>query len=144
MSPKLYLADSIVGSADPQPLGFRCWWADGGPDAAWVHLAGELDIATTPHLERALRVEPSLQARVVVLDLRDLEFMDSSAVHAIVDASARAQQVGRRLLLLGGSFDADRVFTLTASSDNAVAGDIHRVEPSAEALMKVVEQGLVS
>jgi hypothetical protein len=37
----------------------------------------------------------------------------------------------------------DRVFTLTESSDDVVYGDIHPVEPSAQALMKLVEDGLV-
>ena len=43
-----------------------------------------------------------MQAQLVVLDLRELAFMDSSGVHAIVNASIRARQVGRRLVLLRG------------------------------------------
>jgi anti-anti-sigma factor len=106
-----------------------------------VRLAGELDIATTPQLEQALR-EPQLQARLVVLDLRELAFMDSSGVHAIIDASIRARQVGHRLLLLRGSPGADRVFTLTGSGDDVVNGDIRPVEPSVQALMPLVEEEL--
>jgi anti-anti-sigma factor len=136
----LVLADSIVGRADALPPAFHCSWANGDPDAAWVHLAGELDIATTPQLARALR---ALRARLVVLDLRELAFMDSCAVHAIVDASIRARDVGRRILLLAGPPAVDRVFTLTESSDDVVYGDIHPVEPSAQALMMLVEDGLV-
>jgi anti-sigma B factor antagonist len=109
-----------------------------------VHLAGELDIATTPHLDRALRDEPALQAPLVVLDLREVAFVDSSAVHTIVDAAVRARQGGNRLLLLGGSPDVDRVFTLTGTSDQVVSGDIHPVEPSVKALMKLVEEDLVA
>jgi anti-anti-sigma regulatory factor len=41
---------------------------------------------------------PKLQARLVVLDLREFEFMDTSGVNAIVDASIRRD--GRRLVLL--------------------------------------------
>jgi anti-anti-sigma factor len=140
MPRKLVLADSIVGRADALPPTFQCSWANGGPDAAWVHLAGELDIATTPHLARALH---ALRARLVVLDLRELAFMDTCGVHAIVDASVRARDVGRRILLLAGPPAVDRVFTLTESSDDVVYGDIHPVEPSGQALMKLVEDGLV-
>ena len=140
MPRKLALADSIVGRANALPPAFHCSWANGGPDAAWVHLAGELDIATTPQLARALH---ALRARLVVLDLRKLAFMDSCGVHAIVDASVRARDVGRRILLLAGPPAVDRVFTLTESSDDVVYGDIHPVEPSAQALMKLVEDGLV-
>jgi anti-anti-sigma factor len=140
MTRKLVGADSIVGRANALPPAFHCSWAKDALDAAWVHLAGELDIATTPQLEGALR---ALRARLVVLDLRDLAFMDSCAVHAIVDASTRARDVGRRILLLAGPPAVDRVFTLTESSDDVVHGDIHPVEPSAQALMKLVEDGLV-
>jgi anti-sigma B factor antagonist len=140
MTRKLVVADSIVGRANVLPPAFHCSWANGG-DAAWVHLAGELDIATTARLGRALR---EVQVRLVVLDLRELAFMDSSGVHAIVDASIRARELGQRLLLLSGQPDVDRVLTLTASTDHVVNGDVHPVEPSAQALMKLVEEGLLS
>ena len=91
MPDALVLPDSIAGRADFLPPSFACSWTDGGPDAAWVHVAGELDIATTPQLERTLR-EAQLQARLVVLDLRELAFIDSSGVHAIVNAGIRARQ----------------------------------------------------
>ena len=135
----LVLADATVGRARSLAPAFRCSWADGGRDAAWVRLAGELDIATTPRLERVLR-EPGLQARLIVLDLRDLAFIDSSGVHAIVDASAHARQAGHRMLLLRGRPGVDRVFTLTTSSEDIHSGDIHQVEPSVQALMRLVEE----
>jgi anti-anti-sigma factor len=137
----LVLADSTVGRAHPVPPAFHCSWPDGGPDATWVRLAGELDIATTPQLERALR-EPRLQARLVVLDLRELAFIDSCGVHAIVDASIRARQVGHRVLLLRGPPGVDRVFTVTGTSEHVVDGDIRSVEPSVQALKRLVEEGL--
>jgi anti-anti-sigma factor len=140
MPRKLVLADSIAGDAHALPAAFDCSWADSRLDAVWVRLAGELDIATTPHLEGALR---ELHARLVVLDLRELAFMDTCGLHAIVDAGIRARDVGHRLLLLAGPPAVDHVFTLTESSDDVVCGDIHPVEPSAQALMKLVEEGVV-
>jgi anti-sigma B factor antagonist len=100
-----------------------------------------LDIATTPQLERTLR-EPRLQARLVVLDLRELTFMDSCGVHAIVDASMRARQVGHRVLLLRGPPGVDRVFTLTGTSEHVVDGDIRAVEPSVQAMKRLVDEAL--
>ena len=47
--------ESIAGRADVLPPAFECSWSEDGLDAAWVRLAGELDIATTPQLERAER-----------------------------------------------------------------------------------------
>jgi anti-anti-sigma factor len=133
MPRKLVLADQVVERSDAVPPAFKCGWGNGSADAAWVHLAGELDVATTPRLESALR-EPRLKARLVVLDLRELAFVDSSGVHAIV----RARRAGRRMLLLRGRPGVDRVFTLTGSSPDVVEGDIHPVEPSVRALMRLV------
>ena len=72
------LADSIARRADILPPGFVRSRTNVGLDGAWVHLAGALDLATTPQLERTLRDSQS-QAQLVVLDLRELAFMDSPA-----------------------------------------------------------------
>lgn len=133
------LPDSIAGSADTLPPAFVCSWNDGGLDAAWVHVAGELDIATVPQLERTLRA-PRLQARLVVLDLRELAFIDSCGVHAILNASVRARQAGRRLLVMRGPANIDRILTLTGCSDDLEIGDIDQVEPTVAALMQLASE----
>ncbi len=52
---------------------------------------GELDMATTPDLERT--VHDALDAgRWVVLDLRSLEFIDSTGLRTLVGAHQRAAQ----------------------------------------------------
>jgi anti-anti-sigma factor len=103
---------------------FACSCTDGGLDAAWVHVTGELDIGTAPQLERKLR-EAQLQAHLVVLDMRELTFMDSAGGHAIVNASLRARQVGRRLVLLRGLANVDRMFALTGTAAAIEIGDLH-------------------
>jgi anti-anti-sigma factor len=120
--------DSIVASAPVAPPPFTCSRMDVGLDAAWVHVAGELDIATTPELEWTLR-EAGVQAQLVALDLRDVTFMDSSGAHAIVDASLHALQIGRRLILLRGPPNVDRVFALTGHADAVEIADIDPGEP---------------
>jgi anti-sigma B factor antagonist len=112
----------LGGRAKFLPQPFACSWTNGAPDSANVHIIGELDIATTPELQRTLR-EPQLQAQLVVLDLREVAFIDASGVHAIVNASLRAREIGHRLVLLRGGLDVDRVFTLTGSS-----GDVEIVD----------------
>ena len=129
---------SIVAHADvPRPL-FACSPANVGAGAAWVHVAGDLDIETAPQLERTLR-DAELQTRLVVLDLREVAFMDCSGVHAIVDASIRAREVGRRLLLLRGPPDVDRMFALTGNADEVeiCAGD--GGEPLGHALRRLTD-----
>jgi anti-anti-sigma factor len=118
--------DSIAGRAHVLAPPFACFWTKGGLNACWVQVAGELDIETSPQLEQTLR-EPSSQ--LVVLDLRELAFMDSSGVHAIVNASARARQLGRRLVLLRGPPDVDRVFGLTGSSADVENGYVDPGDP---------------
>ncbi len=112
----------LGGRAKFLPQPFACSWTNGALDSANVHIIGELDIATTPQLQRTLR-EPQLQAQLVVLDMREVAFIDASGVHAIVNASLRAREIGHRLVLLRGGLDVDRVFTLTGSS-----GDVEIVD----------------
>jgi anti-sigma B factor antagonist len=132
------LPDSIAGPAEPLPPEFECSWTMDGPDLGWVHVAGELDLATTRQLERALR-ESQLQARLVVLDLRALAFTDSSGVHAIVDASVRARRAARRLVLVRGIPKVDNVFTLTGRADDIEIIDLYSVEPPVQAVLKLVD-----
>jgi anti-anti-sigma factor len=132
------LSASTAGRAAALPPAFVCAWTSSGLDAAWVHLAGELDIATTPHLEQTLGDLRS-EARLVVLDLRELAFIDSSGVHAIVDASSSAQQGGRRLVLLRGPSHVDRTFELTGSFEDVEIGDLDAVDPPVQVLLKLAE-----
>jgi anti-anti-sigma factor len=124
----LVLPDSIAGRVEARPTAFVCSSSLAGLDTVWVHVAGELDIVTTRRLERVLR-EAQLQAPVVVLDLRELAFMDSSGVHAIVAATLRSRQLGHRLVVLRGAPNVDRMFELTGSYGTIDFGDAEALEP---------------
>jgi anti-sigma B factor antagonist len=66
---------------------------------AYLALRGELDLATAPELEQL--VNESLDAgHDVVVDLRGLEFMDSSGIRVLVAAHARAARAGARLFIV--------------------------------------------
>src|SRR5919107_788099 len=66
---------------------------------AYLSFRGELDLATAPDLEQL--VNQSLDAgRDVVVDLRDLEFMDSSGIRVLVAAHARAGRDGTRVFIV--------------------------------------------
>jgi anti-sigma B factor antagonist len=66
---------------------------------AHLTLRGELDLATAPELEQL--VNESLDAgNDVVVDLRGLEFMDSSGIRVLVAAHARASRIGTRLFIV--------------------------------------------
>ena len=86
-----------------------------------MRVSGELDIATASRLAHTLH-ESWLQARRVVLDLHDVSFIDSSGVHAIVEASVRAREDHRQLVLVRVPPHVLRVFTLTDRSDQVEIG----------------------
>lgn len=80
---------------------FRCTTRTGGAQAAWIHAAGELDLLTAPQLERAL-YDAQLHNRVVILDMRDVSFIDSAGVHVLLAASEETGPKGARLRVLPG------------------------------------------
>jgi anti-anti-sigma factor len=73
--------------------------------------AGELDIATAPRLERALLHERRAGDRVV-LDLADLEFIDSTGLRVIVKAVEAARTGHWQLTLRQGPPAVRRVFEI--------------------------------
>lgn len=81
-------------------------------DALSLALYGELDLGTAPLLERALRKSQSKSHRVVV-DLRGLEFMDSTGVKTLLSAVRLWRGNGCRLTLRRGPRQVQRLFELT-------------------------------
>lgn len=129
---------TVRRDASPPPE-FRCTLRDGGLDGAWVRVTGELDIATAPQLDRTLR-QAEQRAPRIVLDLRELTFMDSAGVHVILQANIRAQQAGRQLVLVRGPSHVDRVLELTQASDNLKTVDLNPVEPPVQALIQLAQR----
>jgi anti-sigma B factor antagonist len=81
--------------------------------AAVIAISGELDLAGAAALEQELeRLEDALDG-LVVLDLRGVDFMDSSGLRVIAVSSRRAESLGRRLVLVPGSEQVMRVFDIT-------------------------------
>jgi anti-sigma B factor antagonist len=80
-----------------------------------VLLRGELDMATRPQVEGALRRAEDSGAAVIALDLGGLSFMDSSGVHIALEAHERARRKGHTLLVLQGPAAVERIFELTGT-----------------------------
>ena len=68
---------------------------------ACVTVRGELDIATAPALERAL-IEQTRLGRTVVLHLRELRFIDVTALRALVRTNAGARRDGIKFAVVPG------------------------------------------
>jgi anti-anti-sigma factor len=114
--------------ASPAPP-LDCSWQAGGFGAAWVHVAGEVDLATSPQLLQALG-EAQLDARLVVLDVREVTFVDSAGVHAILAAAVKARREGHRLMLVRGPAHVDHVLALTGASAQVSTLDLDPTEPA--------------
>jgi anti-sigma B factor antagonist len=81
--------------------------------ATVVALFGEFDLAGIQHFEAELGKVESGEAKVLVVDLSGLDFMDSSGLRALVMADQRAGKDGRRLAIVPGPPAVRRVFEIT-------------------------------
>src|SRR5690349_10503659 len=67
---------------------------------ARIRLLGDLDLATASILSAELDGLRAGGVRRMILDLSDLEFMDSSSLRCILEHDAEAQRDGFSLLLI--------------------------------------------
>jgi anti-anti-sigma factor len=89
------------------------WWqvATTSPGVVAVTAFGELDLATVPQLDAALMDVEAMPARIIVIDLRPLEFIDLAGARCVLAADVRARAAGRALHVLAGD-RAERLFSL--------------------------------
>ena len=78
-----------------------------------IALTGELDLAVAPKLESCLSDLALGAGDTLVIDLSELEFLDSSGLRVLVVAHQRAEQEGFRFVLVRGSDPVARIFELT-------------------------------
>lgn len=127
----------LEAAAEPsdEPAGFRCETIHGALGGSWVQVAGDLDLRSAPRLEEQL-LAASATARLVVLDLRDLDFIDCSGVHVVVRAARRLRRGGHRLIVLRGPARVDRVFALTATEGELEFLDVDAAGPAVRKLSR--------
>jgi anti-sigma B factor antagonist len=82
-----------------------------------VKLAGELDLETAPELDRRLAGIDLDGVACLLIDLRDVTFMDSTGLGSIVAAHRLAEGNGHKLVLRRGSRQVRRLFELTGLND---------------------------
>lgn len=79
-------------------------------------LRGELDLASSPEL--SAKAEELLADGVpLVLDLRDLRFIDSTGLGAIAGVDRAAQKAGTKMSLIPGPPTVQRVFEISGTTD---------------------------
>ena len=82
---------------------------------ARIALEGELDMATVPVLSDHLERFETDGVAGIMLDLRDVTFVDCSGLRIFLAARERSQANGHRFILVGASPGARRLFELTGT-----------------------------
>ena len=80
-------------------------------DGAWVRFHGELDLSSAADAEAAIVSATALMQRVTI-DLRGLDFIDSSGVALLVRAERRARRRGATLTVVAGAGPVTRLLQL--------------------------------
>jgi anti-sigma B factor antagonist len=81
--------------------------------AVVVIAAGEIDLASSPELRAAL-YDPETRADTIMLDLREVTFMDSSGLGVIVGQHKRAREEGFRFrVAIDGASEVQRILELS-------------------------------
>jgi anti-anti-sigma factor len=80
-----------------------------------LKLFGELDVASSAVLEDELARMDS--GELVIVDLRELEFIDSSGIGVLVRAHQKAHAEGRRFALVQGEGQVAQLLQLTGLAD---------------------------
>jgi anti-anti-sigma factor len=97
-------------AAIPEDLTVRV--EQGGQGAVLV-LTGELDLASGETFSDRLKAVEAGRPELITLDLSGLRFLDSSGLALVVRAHTRARNEGRRLVIIPGPPQVQRVFDIT-------------------------------
>lgn len=102
---------------------FRLELARRDDGAAVIAVSGELDLASSPALEEELERPMTSDAGSVIVDLRRLEFIDSTGLSVLVRARQKAEQQGRRFALVKGPQQIQRLLNLTGVAERFILLD---------------------
>ena len=84
-------------------------------DQAVVRMVGELDMATAPKLRETVikLLQPSLGVGVVILDLSEVTFVDSTGLGVLAASRQRVEREGGALVLRGPRPNTVKVLEVT-------------------------------
>ena len=85
---------------------------ENGDRSVRIALKGELDISSASRVEEQLGTVQGEGPDLLVLDLRELEFMDSTGLRLIVRADEAARANGTRFVIVRGPEPVQRVFEI--------------------------------
>jgi anti-sigma B factor antagonist len=100
------------GASMPERLGVAR--PEAGAARTWrIDLHGDLDLQSAPALSEQLEELAAEQAVLVIVNLENVSFLDSSGLRALVHGARSLEDAGGRLLVQGASGAVARVLELT-------------------------------
>jgi anti-sigma B factor antagonist len=86
-------------------------------------VGGELDLSSSAALEQNLERALASDAPCVIVDLRAVEFIDSTGLGVLVKANQQARDAGRQFGLVQGGSQVQRLLSLTGLSERMTVAD---------------------
>jgi anti-sigma B factor antagonist len=80
-----------------------------------LFVSGELDLATTPQLEQQASTLLAGGARSIVIDLADLNFIDSTGLRLLLLLSQQAADAGWRMVITRPSEQVQTILKITGT-----------------------------
>lgn len=90
--------------------------AEGRDDSMVVTIHGDLDIVSSPQLDECLTAAEESHNRII-LDLSDVNFLDTSALAVIVGHWKKAEAAGGMLALAGARYRYTKTLWITGLAD---------------------------
>lgn len=78
-----------------------------------LSLRGELDLASAPLLAGEIEGSEVAAAAIVVLDLQNLDFIDSTGLRVLLSAHQRSRERGQEFAITPGSQQVQRLLSIT-------------------------------
>jgi anti-sigma B factor antagonist len=87
------------------------------PKAQTIVLTGEADLLGAPNVEAVLKDAAAGEPELIVIDLRNLTFIDSSGLHALITGHELCRARGHELRIVPGPENVQRLFELTGMNE---------------------------
>lgn len=82
-----------------------------------LYLSGEVDVYTAPELKEALYALVQQEHHKVILDLKNVQYMDSTGLGIIIGAIKLSKQMQSSITLQHPSQQLQRLFNITGVAD---------------------------
>jgi anti-anti-sigma factor len=102
----------VAGGAERQDLLTVRLFGDSRSRVVW--LEGEVDVSTVGLLAETLGIVIADHPKVLLIDLRNLSFLDSRGLQSLLDAQEACHTIDCRLLLMRGSRPVERLMQIAA------------------------------